>query len=202
MSRGRIVHWMLEETGAPYEIKLLDFGKKEHKSAEYLKINPMGKIPAIVHRGTVITECAAICTYLVDAFPAKQLSPGLDDPKRGTYLRWMFFGAGCVDPAMIDKMLSRPPSSKAVANGYGTYEETVDVLETAITPGPFILGNQFSAADVFVGSQIGFGLMTKSLESRPVFQNYIARLSERPAHKRTIEQCTKLDEKLKKQSVG
>ena len=92
-SRGRIVHWMLEEANAPYEVKVVDFEKKEHKSDAYLAINPMGKIPAIVHRGTVITESAAICAYLADAFPAAGLAPALDDPKRGTYLRWLFFGA-------------------------------------------------------------------------------------------------------------
>jgi glutathione S-transferase len=184
MSRGRIVHWMLEEVGAPYEAKILDFEKREHKSAEYLAINPMGKLPAIVHRGVVVTETAAIIMYLADTFSLGQLAPALDDPRRGTYLRWMFFGAGCVEPAMLDKSLNRPPVERPGSAGWGTYEDTINTLERAITPGPFILGDSFSAADVYVGSQIGWGLYTKSIEPRASFQAYAGRITERPAHKR------------------
>jgi glutathione S-transferase len=183
-SRGRIVHWMLEEVGTPYETKILDFEKKEHKSPEYLAINPMGKIPAIVHRDTVVTETGAICAYLADAFPAAGLAPAFDDPARGTYLRWLFFGAGCVESAIIDRMLERPPATHEGALGYGNYEAALNGLERAITPGPWILGARFSAADVYVGSQIGFGLMTTSLDPRPVFLQYFERCSARPAHQR------------------
>ena len=124
MSRGRIVHWMLEECGAPYDVKVLDFEKREHKTPEYLAINPMGKIPAIVHRGTVVTEAAAICAYLADAFPQAGLAPSTSDPARGTYYRWMFFGAGCLEPALVDKLSARPPAQEG-ASGYGTYDNTV-----------------------------------------------------------------------------
>ena len=106
MSRGRIVHWLLEELGVPYDMKILDFEKGDHKKPDYLKINPMGKVPAIVHRGVVVTEAAAICTYLADAYPKAGLAPALDDPQRGTYLRWIFFGAGCIEPAIVDKMFA------------------------------------------------------------------------------------------------
>src|SRR5690606_23241418 len=147
MSRGRIVHWMLEECGAPYDVKVLDFEKREHKTPEYLAINPMGKIPAIVHRGTVVTEAGAICAYLADAFPQAGLAPSTSDPARGTYYRWLFFGAGCLEPALVDKMSSRPAANES-ASGYGTYENAVAALEKALTPGPFILGERFSAADV------------------------------------------------------
>jgi glutathione S-transferase len=195
VSRGRIVHWMLEEAGAPYEIKVVDFERLEHKSKEFLAINPMGKIPAIVHRGTVVTESAAICAYLADAFPAAGLSPGLDDPKRGTYLRWLFFGAGCVEPAILDQMFSRPAPSRPAALGYGNFADTVNTLERAITPGPFVLGERFSAADVYLGSAIGWGLMMKALEPRPAFGAYLGRIAERPAYKRSMAQDEELAKK-------
>jgi glutathione S-transferase len=129
-SRGRIVHWLLEERGVPYDMKILDFEKGEHKKPEYLRINPMGKVPAIVHRGVVVTEAAAICTYLADAQNA---------------------------------------------------------LETALTPGPFILGERFSAADVYVGAQVQWGLMVKGLEPRPKFQQYAERIAARPALQKSLK---------------
>ena len=186
MSRGMTVHWLLEELGAPYEMKILDFDKREHKAPEYLAINPMGKVPAIVHRGVVVTESAAICVYLADAFPKAELAPALDDPRRGTYLRWFFFGAGCVEPAVVDKMFARPPIERKGAVGYGSYEDTLAALATALVPGPFILGERFSAVDVYAGSQIYWGLMAKGIEPRPVFQQYTDRLTTRPAFQRVF----------------
>jgi glutathione S-transferase len=186
-SRGRMVHFMLEEVGAPYEIKIVDFEKREHKSPEYLALNPMGKLPTIVHRGVVITETPAIIMYLADTFSLGNLAPALDDPRRGTYLRWMFFGASCVDAALVDKQLNRPPVERTGALGWGTYEVTINTLEHAITPGPYILGDSFSAADVYVGSQIGWGLFTKSLEPRASFLAYAARINERPASQRVMQ---------------
>jgi glutathione S-transferase len=196
MSRGRIAHWMLEETNAPYDIKVVNFDKMEHKSAAFLAVNPMGKIPAIVHRGTVITESAAICAYLADAFPSAGLAPALTDPTRGTYLRWLFFGAGCVEPAIIDRMFSRPAPSRPAALGYGNYDDTVNTLEQAITPGPFILGGRFSAADVYLGSALGWGTMMKAIDPRPAFQEYLKRLSERPAYQRFMAQNEELTKKV------
>jgi glutathione S-transferase len=184
MSRGRIVHWMLEEVGAPYETKLLSLEKREHKAPEYLALNPMGKIPTIVHNGVVVTETAAICAYLADAFPRAGLAPPLGDPARGTYYRWLFFAAGCLEPALIDKMLARPPVEREGMLGYGNYENALSTLEGALAPGPWILGERFSAADVYVGSGVGWGLFTKSLEPRPAFQQYFERCTQRPAHKR------------------
>jgi glutathione S-transferase len=194
-SRGRIVHWMLEEAGAPYEIKVVDFEKKEHKSDAYLAINPMGKIPAIVHRGTVVTECAAICAYLADAFPAAGLAPKLDDPQRGTYLRWLFFGAGCLEPAIIDQMFSRPPPSRPTAMGYGNYADTINTLEKALSPGPYVLGERFSAADVYLGSAIGWALSMKALEPRSVFGAYLGHIGQRPAYQRAMAQSEALAKK-------
>ena len=197
MSRARMVHWMLEEVGAPYRIELVDLQKGEQKKPAFLAVNPMGKLPAIMHRGTVITETGAICAYLADAFPAAALAPRWDEPIRGTYLRWMFFGAGCVDSALIDRMLARPTPERTSALGYGRYEDLIATLETAITPGPYILHQRFSAADVYIGSQIGFGMMTKTLEPRPSFQSYLGRLAQRPAYKRFEEQSEKLVARMK-----
>jgi glutathione S-transferase len=187
MSRGRIVAWMLEEVGAPYEVKLLRFETAEHKTPDYLALNPMGKIPAIVHRGVVVTEAAAICAYLADAFPEANLAPAPSDPARGTYLRWLFFAAGCVEPAVVDKMFARPPVERKGSIGYGTYEDTMNALEKAIGAGPFILGDRFSACDVYVASLIGWGMMTKAIEPRPAFAEYVKRTSERPAFRRANE---------------
>ena len=194
-SRGRIVHWMLEEANAPYEVKVVDFQQMEHKSPEYLAINPMGKIPAIVHRGTVITETAAICAYLADAFPAAGLAPALNDPKRGSYLRWLFFGAGCLEPAVIDQMFSRPPPSRPAAMGYGNYTDTINTLEKALTPGPYVLGANFSAADVYLGSAIGWAMSMKALEPRPAFGAYLASIGQRPAYQRAMAQSAALAKK-------
>ena len=201
MSRGRMVHWMLEETGAPYRFELINFEQGDNKKPAFLAVNPMGKLPAIVHRGTVVTECGAIITYLADAFPAAKLAPALDDPARGTYLRWMFFGQGCIDSALIDRMLSRPPVSKPGALGYGNYDDVVRAVEKALDPGPYILGNRFSAVDVYIGSQLGFGMMTKCLEPRPAFQNYVGLISQRPAYKRANEQGEQLAARVRAQST-
>jgi len=187
MTRGRIVHWMLEEVGAPYDMRVLSLEKGEQKTPQYLAINPMGKVPAIVHRGVVVTETAAICMYLADEFPAASLAPKIGDPQRGTYLRWFFFGAGCFEPAIVDKMLERPPAARKGAIGYGTFDDTVNTLEKALAPGPYILGERFSALDVYLGSQISHSLMTKALEPRPAFQKYADRIGARPASQRLLQ---------------
>jgi len=198
MSRGRIVHWMLEETGAAYRYEPVNLETRDQKKPAYLAINPMGKVPAIVHRGVVITESGAICAYLADAFPGARLAPPLDSAARGSYYRWMFFGAACLEPAIIDRMFSRPPPSRPGALSYGCYEDTVATLEKALSPGPYILGAQFSAADVYIGSQIGFGMMTKALEPGPVVADYVNRLQQRPAYRRFMEQGDKIAGQMKK----
>lgn len=183
MSRGRIVRWMLEEVGQPYRTVVLDYGTTM-KAPEYLAVNPMGKVPAVTHRGVTVTECAAICTWLADAWPAAGLAPALDDPKRGTYLRWMFFGAGPLEAAVTAKSLNLlAPADKAGMAGYGSFEQVVDALETAVTGsgGPWLLGDRFSALDVYLGSQIGWGLQFKSLPEREAFKVYAGRLFQREA---------------------
>ncbi len=187
MSRGRIARWMLEEVGQPYRTEVLDYGTTM-KSPEYLAINPMGKVPAIVHRGVVVTEAAAICAYFADAFPAAGLAPNLSAPERATYYRWMFFAAGPVEAAVTAKSLDLlAPAEKAGMAGYGSFEATIDALERAVSQGPYILGDRFSAADVYVGAQIGWGLMFKSIEPRSAFVDYAGRINERPAAKRANE---------------
>jgi glutathione S-transferase len=181
MSRGRIVRWMLEEVGQPYETVVLDYGTTM-KAPDYRALNPMGKVPTVTHRGVAISECAAICAYLADAFPQAGLAPALDDPLRGAYLRWMFFAAGPVEAAVTAKSLGvLAPADKAGMVGYGTFDTMVDTLETAVSGGPYILGETFSAADVYVGSQIAWGLQFKSLPERPAFAAYAARITAREA---------------------
>jgi glutathione S-transferase len=196
MSRGRIAHLMLEELGVPYRIELVDFDSE--RSAAFLALNPMGKVPTIVHRGVVVTEAAAVCAYLADAFPQAGLAPAIDDPRRGTYLRWLFFGAGCGEPALLDKASPRqnPPPRRAI--GYGSYDDVMNGLERAIEPGPWILGETFSAADVYVGSLIGWGLMVESLEPRPAFRAYNERFGKRPAMQRVNQKCAELAQQLKR----
>ena len=183
MSRGRIVRWMLEEIGEPYETVLLEFGASM-KSPTYLAVNPMGKVPAIIHRDVVVTEAAAICAYLASAFPARKLAPPID--RRGAYYRWMFFAAGPLEAALTHKALGFTSDKKQML-GYGSYEDTVDALERAVSGGPYICGEQFTAADVYVGSQIGWGMMVGTLEKRPAFEAYVSKLRERPAAKRASE---------------
>ena len=187
MSRGRVARWMLEEVGEPYDTVLLDYGTSM-KGADYLAINPMGKVPAIKHGDTTVTETAAICAYLADAFPKAGLAPPPGDRARGPYYRWMFFTAGPVEAAITDKALKATVGEEQKAFvGYGCFEETIDNLERAVKPGPYILGDRFSAADVYVGSQIGWGLMFGTIDARPAFSDYFARLQTRPAAIRARE---------------
>ncbi|MGZ9098489.1 MAG: glutathione S-transferase family protein [Brevundimonas sp.] len=182
MSRGRIVRWMLEEVGRPYRTVVLDYGTTM-KAPDYLAINPMGKVPTVTWRGVTVTECAAICAWLADACPEADLAPALDDPARGTYLRWLFFAAGPLEAAVTARSLGLlAPPDKAAMAGYGSFDQVVDALETAVSgDGPWILGDRFSAADVYVGSQIGWGLQFKSLPERDAFKAYAGRLFQREA---------------------
>ena len=187
MSRGRIARWMLEEIGEPYETVVLDYGTTM-KAPEYLAINPMGKVPAIRHGDTVVTEAAAICAYLADMFPDRDLAPAPVDPRRGSYFRWMFFAAGPLEAAVTAKAFGLlAPEDKRAAAGYGTYDDTINALEQAVSTGPYICGDQFTAADVYVGAQINWGLMFKTMPERAGFADYVARLRDRPAYKRADE---------------
>ena len=185
MSRGRIARWMLEEVGAPYRTEILDYASTM-KAPDYRAVNPMAKVPAIRHGETVVTECAAICAYLADAFPEAGLAP--PPAGRGDYYRWMFFAAGPVEAAITNRSLGwEAPADKHAMVGYGSFDETVDALEGAVKDRPYITGDTFSAADVYVGSHVSWGLMFKSIPERPAFTEYAARLHSRPAYKRAAE---------------
>lgn len=178
-SRGVIVRWMLEEIGAPYRTTVLGYGEAM-KSAEYRAVNPMGKVPAIRHNGQVVTEAAAICAYLADAFPNSGLAP--PPAARAAYYRWLFFGAGPVEAAVTNAALGvSVPDERRGMVGYGCMEDVLDTLEAAVTATPFLAGEGFSAADVYTGSQIGWGLMFGSIPERPAFKDYRARVGQRPA---------------------
>ena len=184
MSRGRIVRWMLEEIGQPYRTEVLDYAGAM-KAPAYLAINPMGKVPAIRHGETVVTEAAAICAYLADAYPEAGLAPPPGDRLRGPYYRWMFFAAGPVEAAVTNKAMGfvLPEGREAMA-GYGRYANVMDTLEAAVSRGDYLVGERFTAADLYVGSHIGWGLMFGTIEKRPAFERYWARISARPAAKR------------------
>ena len=197
MSREQIARWMLEEVGAPYEAVVLDYAGGM-KTADYRAINPMGKVPAIVHGGKVVTECAAICAYLADAFPAAGLAPAIDD--RADYYRWLFFAAGPVEAAVTNKAMGFVlPEGRERSAGYGSLDDTLDTLETAVTGRSWICGGTFTAADVYVGAQIDWGLTFGTIPSRPAFEAYAARLRERPAYKRQKEIDNALIAEMQKQ---
>ncbi|PQM29079.1 glutathione S-transferase [Sphingopyxis lindanitolerans] len=182
MSRGQIVRWMLEEVGAPYETQILGYGTSM-KDPAYLAINPMGKVPAIVHHGRTVTECAAICAYLADAFPAAGLAPAAAD--RADYYRWLFFTAGPVEQAITAKSFGiEPDGDQQRMAGFGSLGAALDALESAVADKAFVAGDRFSAADVYVGSQIDWGLQFGTIPSRPAFEAYVAPLRDRAGYKR------------------
>lgn len=185
-SRGRIARWMLEEVGAAYETHVLEYGTSM-KAAEYLAINPMGKVPAIEHDGVVVTETAAICAYLADAFPERELAPPLH--ARGAYYRWLFFFSGPLEAAVVNNALGfQVPPDRAAMSGYGTGLDTInDIVEAHLQRSDYLAGDAFTAADVYGGSQIGWGMQFGTLEKRPAFVRYWERLSTRPAYIRATE---------------
>lgn len=181
MSRGRVVRWMLEEIGQPYRTELLDYATTM-KAPEYLAINPMGKVPALKHGDAVVTECAAICAYLADAFPSTGLAPPPSDRMRGPYYRWLFFGAGPLEAAWTNQAMGFvvPPDKQRMA-GYGSFQTVLNVLEQTLSQATYLAGESFTAADLYVGSQLGFGLQFGMIEKRPAFVDYVGRISQRPA---------------------
>lgn len=182
MSRGQIVRWMLEEVGAPYDAHVLGYADSM-KAPEYLAINPMGKVPAIVHGGKVVTECAGICAYLAEAFPEAGLAPTAAE--RADYYRWFFFAAGPVEAAVTNRaagFVAEPGRERML--GYGTFEQTIDTLEGALAGRDYFCGDRFTAVDVYAGAQIDWGLMFKTIPERPAFSAYATRLQARPAYQR------------------
>lgn len=182
MSRGRIARWMLEETGAAYDTVMLDYATTM-KAAPYLSVNPMGKVPAIVHDGHVVTECGAICAYLADAVPEAQLAPTADE--RADYYRWLFYAAGPLEAAITNRSLGVVPTeTQQRMVGYGSFEAAIAGLEYAVAAHPYIAGERFTAADVYVGAQVIWGLQFGTMPKLAAFEAYAARLTERAAHRR------------------
>ena len=194
MSRGRTVRCMLEEIGHPYETEILTYGGTM-KSPEYLAINPMGKVPAIKHGDTIVTECGAILAYLADAFPEAGLAPAINDPRRGIYYRWLFFGAGCVEGAASAAAIGikELDARQRGMAGFGSMQQVIDTLDKALAePKPYLTGDTFTAADLYIASQLawltGFGVF----EKRDSFVDYIERIASREA----IKRANKIDEDL------
>jgi glutathione S-transferase len=183
-SRSSVVLWMLEELGEPYDIKLLKLSEGDNMKPDYLAINPMGKVPALRHGDTAITELAAICTYLADEFPQARLNVPTGTPRRGVYLKWLFFNPGCLEPAVIDRAAPRKEPARRGMLGYGDFDTVMNVLAKAVEKGPFLMGEQFTAADVVIGANIRWGLVFKLIPERPEFTAYAARLALRPAAQR------------------
>jgi glutathione S-transferase len=182
MSRGRIVRWMLEELGIEYDTVVLDYASSMKNDA-YLAVNPMGKVPAIVHDGKVVTEGAAICAYLAETFPKAGLAPTAAE--RADYYRWMFYAAGPVEAAITNRSLGVVPTAEQQRTvGYGSYETMVNTFASAVAAHPYFTGNRFTAVDVYAGSQVVWGVRFGSLPKLPVFEDYAARVTSRDAYKR------------------
>ena len=197
-SRGRTIRWMLEEIGQPYRTEILGYGTSM-KGPEYLAINPMGKVPALTHGGTVVTEVSAICAYLADAFPAAGLAPPSGSRERGPYYRWLFFAAGPLEYAMFSKLLGfAVPEDRERAIGYGTIGQAMDTLEGAVTDREHLAGTSFTAADLYVAAFLGFGMSFGGLEKRPAFEAFVGRHMGRPAARRAAA----IDEAAAKEAGG
>ena len=183
-SRSSVTLWMLEELGHPYDLKLINLQAGENLKPDYLAINPMGKVPALKHGDTIITELAAICTYLADEFPDAKLNVPVGTPRRGVYLTWLFFGPGCLEPAVIDRAAPRKEGARRAMLGYGDFDTTMNVIAKAVEKGPWLMGGQFTAADVVIGANIRWGMMFKMIPERKEFIDYAARIAARPAAQR------------------
>jgi glutathione S-transferase len=194
-SRSSIVHWMLEELGEPYDLHLVSFKKGENLRPAYLAVNPMGKVPAVRHGDVVVTEAAAICAYLADEFPDSRLNIPVGDRRRGLYLKWLFFGPSCVEPAIMDRAYPRREAPPRAALGYGDFETVMDVLAKATAAAnPYLMGEQFTAADVVIGSGLRWATMFKLIPERPEFGAYLARLEQRPALQRATDEDRRLQQ--------
>lgn len=184
-SRSSIVHWMLEELGEPYKLEVLNLQAGDQRKPAYLAINPMGKVPTLKDGDVVVSEVAAICCYLADTYPKAKLAPPIGDKRRGDYLKWLFYGPSCLEPAMIDKALNRPPAPRSTA-GWADYDTVVEVLRSAVGAREYLLGEQFTAADVVIGSGLRWGMLFKMFPELPEFVTYVDRLKVRPAMQRQL----------------
>lgn len=181
-TRGGTTLWMNEELGDVCTVKLINLRNGEGRTKEFLKINPMGKLPSLTHKGATVTEAAAICAYLADLHPEKGLAPAPGDPQRGVFYRWMFFAPSCIEPMMLDK-LGKVTRENAVAAGHGDYERVMASITQALSSGPYLLGDKFSAADVVMGSTLNFATMFGAIPLEGAVKNYVERIKARPAFK-------------------
>lgn len=179
-SRSAGVRILLEELGAPYTCHMIDFKTEDQRKPEFLAINPMGKVPAIRHGQSVVTEQVAIYIYLADYFSEAGLAPGLKDPDRGPYLRWMAFYGASFEPAIVDQYLKRESGPHGMSP-YGTFEAVIDALDQQLSKGPYVLGQRFSAADILWGTALGWMLSFKIIPERPSFHALADRIASRPA---------------------
>ena len=191
-SRSSIVRWMLEEVGEPYDIHLLSLSKGETRTPDYLAVNPMGKVPALKHGDVIVTEAAAICTYLADEFPRAGLNVPIGDPRRAVYLKWLFFGPSCLEPAVIDRAAPRKEEARREMLAYGDFDTLINVVAKAVSAGRYLMGEQFTAADVVIGSGLRWTMMFKLIPERPEFVAYVGRLEQRPA----LQRATAKDKEL------
>jgi glutathione S-transferase len=197
-SRASVTMWMLEEVGEPYEIELLSLRNGDQHKPEYLAINPMGKVPTLVDGDTIVSEVSATCCYLADAYPKPGLAPAVSDKLRGPYLKWLFFVPSCIEPAILDKAMNRPPPPRSTA-GWADYDTVVEVLRDATgKASPYLLGERFTAADVVVGASLRWTMKFKLLPELPEFVAYTQRLAERPALQRQLAK----DEAFARQTSG
>jgi glutathione S-transferase len=182
-SRAFTALWMMEEAGQPYERVLTDISTGAQKTAEYLAINPMGKVPALQDGEATMGEAAAICAYVAERYPQANLAPPLGDPRRAKYLYWLFFAPSGIEPAIIQLFTKiQVPASSA---GWGDATQVFDVLDRALEKGPWLLGDDFTAADVAIGSGLNYAVRQfKMVPSRPSFDRYIDRCEARPAFQR------------------
>lgn len=186
-TRATGVRILLEELGAEYDLHVLNVRQGEQRTPDFLAINPLGKVPTIVHDGAVVTEQAAIYQYLADAFPERGLAPPIGGALRGPYLRWLAFYGASFEPAMVDKHLKRD-AGNAMMSPYGSVDAVVDMLEAQLETGPFMLGERFTAADVLWGTALGWMLAFKLLPERPAFTAYAGRIAGRAVARKVSEE--------------
>ena len=174
--------WMMEEAGQPYEIVRVDIRAPGHPTEAYKKINPMGKVGALEDNGVGFGETAAILLYVADKFPQTKLAPPPTDPRRGRFLQWLMFDATTIEPVMMERRTGTKPNSFQA--GWGDYDRAMNALEAAMKPGPWLLGDQFTAADLYIASGLNFGMQFGMIDKRPAFVAFVERATARPAFKR------------------
>ena len=190
-TRSAGVRILLEELGVPYDLHVLNMKAGEQRQADYLKVNPMGKVPAVLHGDTLVTEQVALYIYLPDVFPAAGLSPALTDPLRGAYLRWIAYYGSCFEPAVIDHFMKRDPAPPQMCP-YGDFDTMLNTLVGQLEKGPYILGDRFSAADLLWGLSLNWMTSFKLVPELPVVMDYIGRIKARPSFAKVSEADAKL----------